>query len=950
MPVAKKKSTAKNSNHDTADGDKSANVISIVGARTHNLKNVSVDIPRDALVVITGPSGSGKSSLAIDTLFAEGQRQYVESLSIYSRQFFSQNSRTEVDFIEGLQPTISLDQNGATANPRSTVGTVSEIYDYLRVLMARAGDIRCTECGSAIAQQTKEQIAESIGQFPNKTKIMMLAPMVVGRKGKHEDVFQAIRRERLVRVQIDGETYDIDELPELDVRKNHTIDAVTDRIIIRDDESSRLFESIELAEKLSDGLVGVSYRLPDSKQWQQKIFSTRYACPQCDVNYPEIEPRTFSFNSPYGACPECTGLGVLQNFDVDLVMPDRSLSIADGAIVPWAKLTPKKKQAAFDSALPVLAKLKFSLDRPLDKLKNEKIHELLHHADPAAPGLFVLLQKELATCTNQKRLEQLETFVSFVECHVCQGSRLAPTAGAVTIAEQTVSQICDLPIEQSLVFFEQLNFEETKQLVASPLVKEITKRLKFLELVGVGYLTLHRAADSLSGGELQRVRLATAIGGGLTNVCYVLDEPSIGLHQRDNGRLINALTDLKSNGNSLVVVEHDEEMIRAADYVIDVGPSAGTGGGEIVALGTVAEIEKAKESITGDYLSGRRKIEIPTQRRKGQPEKRLCITDASGFNLKNVDAEIPLGVFNCITGVSGSGKSTLINQTLAPAIRRYLGLKSETFCTWKSVSGLEHIDRLIQIDQKPIGRTPRGCAATYTGVFAEIRKIFAATKLAKQRGFSASRFSFNTRTGWCAECQGYGSQKITMNFLPDIFVQCDACAGRRFNLPTLDVRFSGVTIADVLEMPVSQARLKFENIPKIHSVLKSMEDVGLGYLPLGQPSTKLSGGEAQRIKLATELSRAGNDHAVFLLDEPTTGLHFEDIRRLLAVLNQLVDAGNTVIVIEHNLDVIKCADWVTDLGPEGGMNGGQIVATGTPEDVAAKSASFTGQYLQELLG
>ena len=620
MPVAKKnfkeRKTGEGQGNQIFD-----NVISIVGARTHNLKNVSVDIPRDSFVVITGPSGSGKSSLAMDTLFAEGQRQYVESLSIYSRQFFSQNSRTDVESIEGLQPTISLDQNGAMANPRSTVGTVSEIYDYLRVLMARVGDIRCLECGAAISQQTKEQICESISQFPNKTKIMVLAPMVAGRKGKHEEVFELIRRERLVRVQVDGETYDIDQLPELDGKKNHTIEAITDRIIIRDDESTRLFESVELAEKLTNGLIGVSFRLPGESDWQQKIYSTRYACSSCDVNYPEIEPRTFSFNSPYGACPECTGLGVLQNFDVDLVIPDRTLSIADGAIVPWAKLTAKKKQAAFDSALPVLAQVKYSIDRPLNELKADKFHQLLHHADPDAPGLFVLLQKELATCTNQKRLEQLESFVSFVECHKCNGSRLAQNSSAVTINDKTISEICDLPIDQAVAFFEQLEFEESKQPIADPLVTEISKRLKFLKLVGAEYLTLHRAADSLSGGELQRVRLATSIGGGLTNVCYVLDEPSIGLHQRDNGRLIAALNDLKNNGNSLVIVEHDEEMIRAADVVIDVGPSAGSAGGEIVAQGTVAEIEKVEGSVTGEYLSGRRKIEVPEQRRGLSPQK-----------------------------------------------------------------------------------------------------------------------------------------------------------------------------------------------------------------------------------------------------------------------------------------------------------------------------------------
>ncbi len=928
--------------------------IKIVHARTNNLQDVSLEIPRDRLVVITGRSGSGKSSLAIDTLFAEGQRQYIESLSIYARQFFDQSSRADVELVEGLLPTICLDQKAVSAGPRSTVGTVAEIYDYLRVLMARVADIHCYQCGLAIQQQSLEQIVDSVLALPENTKVMIMSPLVVGRKGKHLDVLQQIRNERLVRVRLDGEVYDIDQFPELTGRKNVSIDAVTDRIIIRQGIENRLFESIELAAKMSGGQVAASYQLREpsgeSSPWHERLFSTEYSCPECDVNYPEMQPRTFSFNSPYGACPACDGLGFVERFDPQQVVPDRALSIEGGAVVPWKGLTPKKLESWVTQLKPRMTAEGIDRATSLNQLGKSGWKNLMDSRSREAPGIMVLLEKELATTQRESRQDVLRSFQSQLLCRQCDGARLNRQARAARLGGQSIGEIMNQSIAESRPFFESLRFEDHRQEIAPSIVTEICKRLMFLEKVGVSYLTLGRPADSLSGGETQRVRLATAIGGGLTNVCYVLDEPTVGLHPRDNQRLIAAIQELQQQGNSMVVVEHDESMIRAADHVIDVGPGAGEFGGRIVAQGDVDAIEKSEDSLTGQYLSGERKISVPEQRRSKVDRRCLQLDGARGNNLKNVDVVFPLGLLSCVTGVSGSGKSTLVNETLAPAVRRKLGLKVSYVAPHKSLRGSKLIDKLVQIDQRPIGRTPRGCAATYSGAFDEIRKVFAATKLARQRGYGVSRFSFNSQVGWCPECQGYGVRRIRMNFLPDMFVQCTGCQGSRFNLQTLQVRYADMSVADVLSMPISEACQAFRNFSKIHAILKSLEDVGLGYLPLGQPSTTLSGGEAQRIKLATELSQKNTGNTLYLLDEPTTGLHFEDVRNLLGVLQQLVDAGNTVIVIEHNLDVIKCADWIVDVGPEGGAAGGSVVAVGTPEHVATVEDSYTGHYLKSLLG
>ncbi|MCH2178649.1 MAG: excinuclease ABC subunit UvrA [Mariniblastus sp.] len=933
--------------------DERLSQIRISNARTNNLKDVSLNIPMDSLVVITGRSGSGKSSLAIDTLFAEGQRQYVESLSIYARQFFDQSTRADVEMVEGLLPTICLDQKPVSVGPRSTVGTMAEIYDYVRVLMARTGDIQCFQCGNPIHQQSLEQILETVLELPENTKVMVMSPLVAGRKGKHEEVFQQIRRERLVRVRVDGKVCDIEQLPELTGRKNTTIDAVTDRIIIRSGVENRLFESIDLAAKMSGGQVLVCYQLrgegSGADSWQDRLFSTEYACTRCEISYAEMQPRTFSFNSPYGACQACNGLGVVEQFEADLICPDRSLSIEEGAIAPWKGLSQSRRRKYLKALQPLLDALKIDIRTPLDEVPAKALRKLMEYRSSKTPSVSVLLEKELATTPTESRQEVLRSFQTHSLCLECEGCRLNPQARAVRLGGQSIVDITEQSIAELRPFFESLQFDDHRQEIAEPIIDEICKRLLFLEKVGVSYLTLNRPADSLSGGETQRVRLATSIGGGLTNVCYILDEPSIGLHQRDNDRLISAIQELRHQGNSMVVVEHDEAMIRAADHVIDVGPGAGVDGGRIVAQGPAAVLEGCDESLTGQYLSGKRRIEVPPTRRPAVLSRSLKLEKASGNNLKEVDVIFPLGLFNCVTGVSGSGKSTLVNETLAPAIRRELGLKTTHIGPHKSFKGGKNIDKLVQVDQRPIGRTPRGCAATYSGVFDEIRKVFAATKLARQRGFSPSRFSFNSRAGWCSECQGHGMQRVSMNFLPDMFVECPSCMGRRFNLQTLQVRFADLSIADVLEMSVKDACKAFKNFSKIHRILKSLEDVGLGYLPLGQPSTTLSGGEAQRIKLATELSQKNTGNTLYLLDEPTTGLHFEDIRNLLSVLQQLVDAGNTVIVIEHNLDVIKCADWIVDMGPEGGSAGGSIVAMGPPQEIADCPASFTGHYLKSFL-
>jgi len=927
-------------------------LIRIRGARVHNLKNISLDIPRNQLVVLTGPSGSGKSSLAFDTLFAEGQRQFIESLSVYARQFLHQMERPDVDLIEGLQPTLCIDQRPGNQNPRSTVATVTEIYDYLRLMMARLGTPHCPDCGEPIQQQTSEQIQERLLELPEGTKAMLLAPLVRGRRGQHQEVFAQIRKAGLVRARVDGDIYEVEQAPELEARKVHHIDAVVDRIIIRAGIDARLAESIQMAVRLGDGLMAVCYHIGEGANngWKDDLYSTIYACPNCNISFEELEPRTFSFNSPYGACPECDGLGMREEFDLELILPSTDISLADGAIVPWKGLPAAATKKLYAELEKFFDANKVTWKTPLAEYSESALNHLLHgQARPKFLGALLMLEKEYATATRKPRLEQLATFRGEVTCRECGGSRLRREAGGVRVGGKTIHEITQLSVGRAKEFFDSLHFVERDRPVAEPLLAEIRHRLEFLMKVGVDYLGLGRAADTLSGGELQRVRLATSIGSGLVGVCYVLDEPSIGLHQRDNQRLIDAIRDLQQQGNTVIVVEHDEAMMRAADRLIDVGPGAGIEGGRIIAQGTTSEVCASQDSITGRYLSGIDKIPVPEKRRRAAKSRSLVLEGAEINNLRRVDASFPLGCFVCVTGVSGSGKSSLINETLARALTRRLGGLAPKPGRFTSLRGVSQIDKVIQIDQSPIGRTPRSNAATYSGLFDEIRKVFANTRDAKQRGFRASRFSFNAKTGRCEQCQGHGVKKIGMNFLPDLFVTCNECNGARFNRQTLQVKYRGKSIADILDMAIGQAAEFFENFASIHRVLQCLVDVGLGYLPLGQPSTTLSGGEAQRIKLGTQLARVDTGKTLYLLDEPTTGLHFDDIRRLLDVLSRLVDRGNTVIVIEHNLDVIKCADWLIDLGPEGGEGGGQIIATGTPEEVASLETSHTGRYLKPLL-
>jgi excinuclease ABC subunit A len=864
----------------------SIEVIRIRGARTHNLRDIDLDIPQWRLVVMTGLSGSGKSSLAFDTLLAEGQRQYIESLSTYARQFFDQMERPDVDLIEGLQPTIAIDQRAVINNPRSTVATVTEIYDFLRVLMARVGDVACPECGTPISQQTPAEIQQAILALPEQSKVMILAPMVRGRKGKHSDVMEQIRREGFVRVRVDGLTYELEDVPELKSQQRHDIDAVVDRVIIRPGIENRLAESVRLALKHGEGALRIAILTPEAKAvangsatrestpengWAERVFSTRYACPDCKTNLTEIEPRTFSFNSPYGACPACEGLGVVEEED-----------------------------------------------------------------KPAEPPIAV--SEDPADVTFGPRL-----------CPECGGSRLRAEARSVRLGGRAIHEITGLSIERAREFFAGLTFTPTMQPVGEPLTAEIVRRLEFLVQVGVEYLTLDRAADSLSGGEIQRVRLATGIGSGLVGVLYILDEPSIGLHPRDTARLIESMRRLQQQGNTVLVVEHDETVIRAADWLIDIGPGAGDRGGNIVAAGTPEEVAANPNSITGGYLSGRLRIERPAERRRPAKTRMLELEGATLHNLQNVDVNIPLGLFTCVTGVSGSGKSSLIIDTLAAALARKLNGAATRPGPYRALRGASKLERLIHVDQSPIGRTPRSNPATFTGIWDEIRRVFASTKYAKQHGYKVGRFSFNAKGGRCEHCQGQGVERIEMRFLPDLFVTCPVCHGKQFNRQTLAVRYREKSIADVLAMPIDEAVAFFENHPSIHRMLTSLADVGLGYLTLGQRSTTLSGGEAQRIKLAAELGRPSTGSTLYILDEPTTGLHTDDIGRLLKVLEQLVDIGHAVLVIEHNMEVIKTADWVIDMGPEGGAAGGQIVVAGTPEDVAACEASHTGRWLRKAL-
>ena len=941
-----------------------APVIRVRGARTHNLQNVDLDIPHHRLVVITGLSGSGKSSLAFDTLLAEGQRQYVESLSVYARQFFDQMQRPDVDVIEGLQPTIAIDQHSPVTNPRSTVATITEIYDFLRVLMARVGEVACPQCGTLIEQQTPLEIQEAIEALPEQTKVMILAPMVRGRMGKHSDVFDKIRREGFVRVRIDGVAYEVESAPELKARQHHDIDAVVDRVIIRPGLENRLAESVRLALKHGEGALRISYLTPEAKAefngastrectpdngWLERVFSTFYACPDCKCNLAEVEPRTFSFNSPYGACPACEGLGAREGFDPELVLPDLSLTLEQGAWAPWRGAAPaaKKKQRKLLDAF--LEANKLDWDTPVQGWPDEAFAQLKDGDGEKFVGLLAHLEMDYAKAKRDSVREKLEEFRSEVTCADCDGSRLQPEARSCRLGGLAIHEITAQPIETALEFFSQLQINSEQQPIAEPLVAEILKRLRFLEQVGVEYISLDRPADSLSGGEMQRVRLATGIGSGLVGVLYILDEPSIGLHPRDNQRLLESLRDLQQQGNTVLVVEHDEEMIRHADWLIDMGPGAGAGGGTVVAEGTPERVAELSDSITGAYLSGRLTIEVPEKRRRTAKSRTLYLEGATVNNLKDVDVGLPLGALTCVTGVSGSGKSSLVVDTLAAVLAKKLHGALAKPGPYRTLRGGSKLDRLIHVDQSPIGRTPRSNPATYTGVFDDVRRVFAGTKHAKQLGYKLGRFSFNTKGGRCEHCQGQGVQRIEMRFLPDLFVQCPICQGRQFNRQTLAVRFREKSIADVLAMRIEEAAGFFENHESIHRMLTSLVHVGLGYLTLGQRSTTLSGGEAQRIKLAAELGRPTPGHTLYILDEPTTGLHADDIKRLLAVLHQLVDLGNTVLVIEHNLDVIKTADWLIDLGPEGGAAGGEIVAVGTPEEVAKCERSHTGRWLQRVL-
>ena len=934
----------------TPEGDNEH--IHLRGVRVHNLRNLDLDIPRNQFVVVTGPSGSGKSSLAFDTLFAEGQRQYIESLSVYARQFLHQMERPDVDLIDGLQPTISIDQRAGIRSPRSTVATVTEIYDYLRLLFARLGDPFCHQCGEPIRQQSPEQILDHLLSLVEGTRMMILAPMVRGRKGQHKDVLAAVRKAGFVRARIDGAVVDMDHPPELVHQKPHHIEAVVDRVVVREGVRGRLSESLNLALRHGEGLVLATYeeKGPGSDStWHDFLFSTQYACPNCKISYEELEPRTFSFNSPYGACPTCDGLGVRVQFDPELVVPDPGRSFSNGAIAPWRGASAGAVRKRKSQLREFMSTAGFRWNTPMRKLKPKIFQSLLDGDGKGFPGVLALLDAELAGSASEKNRQRLETFRGHVTCPACDGSRLRPESRSVAVGDKAIHELTAMTIAAARRFFDALAFEEDEQPIAEPVVSEIASRLEFLDRVGLDYLTLDRPADTLSGGELQRVRLAAGLGSGLVGVCYVLDEPSIGLHPRDNRRLIDALRNLQTQGNTVLVVEHDEEIIREAEWLIDLGPGAGRHGGRIVAQGTPEEVCRNGRSITGRYLNGDLTIPLPPRRRRTSKSRSLTLEGAATNNLKDVTVQFPLSALVCVTGVSGSGKSSLLNETLARALVRHLGGITPKPGPHTGLRGADQVDKVVQIDQSPIGRTPRSNPATYTGVFDEIRKVFAGTRGARQRGYKAGRFSFNVKGGRCEECQGQGQRKIEMNFLPDLYVVCPVCEARRFNRQTLQILYRERSIADVLDMRVDDAAAFFENFPVIARLLGSLQEVGLGYITLGQSSTTLSGGEAQRVKLATELGRVDTGNTVYILDEPTTGLHFDDIRKLLDVLSRLVDLGNTVIIIEHHLDVIKTADWIIDLGPEGGHSGGYVVAAGTPEQIAALDDNHTGRYLKSLL-
>ena len=930
------------------------------GAREHNLKNVSLDLPRNSMIVFTGLSGSGKSSLAFDTIFAEGQRRYVESLSAYARQFLGQMDKPDVDFIEGLSPAVSIDQKSTNRNPRSTVGTITEVYDYLRLLFSRAGRPHCPQCGKPITRQTPQNIVDQILALPAQTKFQVLAPVVRARKGEFVDLFKELVSQGYSRARVDGTTIQLTDPPKLKKQEKHTIEVVVDRLTAKPESQQRLTDSIETALKLANGLVTLDF-IGES----ERTYSEKLACHDCELSFEELEPRSFSFNSPFGACPECTGIGTKLEVDEELVIPDDSLSINDGAIAPWAS---RATSEYFLRLLEALADdVKFSLNTPWKRLSERARTAILHGYDyevhvkyknrygrvrnysTGFEGVMPFIERKHGETDSDYSREKYESYMRETPCPVCKGSRLKPEVLAVKLGNRSIAQVCELSIEECAAFLKTLDLNAREAKIAERVLKEVHSRLGFLLDVGLDYLSLDRPAATLSGGEAQRIRLATQIGSGLVGVLYVLDEPSIGLHQRDNRRLIETLTHLRDLGNTLIVVEHDEDTIRTADWIVDIGPGAGEHGGEIVVSGNYEALVSNKKSITGAYIAGRKKIDIPKVRRPVSPKKQLVVKAAKENNLKEIDATFPLGVLVAVTGVSGSGKSTLVNDILYTVLANKLNGARLVPGRHRSVTGLDHLDKVVHVDQSPIGRTPRSNPATYTGVFDKVRALFAETSEAKVRGYQQGRFSFNVKGGRCENCSGDGTITIEMNFLPDVYVPCEVCHGARYNRETLEVHYKGKTIAEVLDMPIAAAMEFFKSIPSIHRFLKTMHDVGLGYVRLGQSAPTLSGGEAQRVKLATELQRRSTGRTIYVLDEPTTGLHFEDVNKLLHVLQRLVDTGNTVIVIEHNLDVIKSADWIIDMGPDGGDKGGEIIAEGTPEMVAAIAASYTGKFLADIL-
>ncbi|HPV58713.1 MAG TPA: excinuclease ABC subunit UvrA [Rectinema sp.] len=933
----------------------------IKGAREHNLKNIDLELPRNRLIIISGLSGSGKSSLAFDTIFAEGQRRYVESLSAYARQFLGRMDKPDVDYIEGLSPAISIEQKTTTRNPRSTVGTVTEVYDYLRLLFARIGVPHCPSCGREIREQSVDQILDVILSWPMDTKIQVLAPVIRAQKGEHKKILEDALKQGFLRARIDGQFIELESPPALEKQRKHTIELVVDRIRLSEESRRRVAEAVETSLGIANGIVTIMREI-DGQQ-KEEFFSQKGACPICGISLPEMEPRLFSFNAPQGACPACSGLGMNMEFDPGLIIPDKSLSFNEGGCAPY-----NPNSAWNRSKFEALADhYHFSLDTPFDKLPSKVIEAILYGSDDNIhvrynnrdktgyfeyesrfPGILADLRRRYMESTSNDIKDWLESFMIEKECEVCQGKRLRPEALAVTIGGKNIYEISCMPVEESVQFFKSLKLTNTEAQISKLILKEIIARLGFLQNVGLEYLTLERQASTLSGGEAQRIRLATQIGSSLVGVLYILDEPSIGLHQRDNQRLIDTLTYLRDLGNTLIVVEHDEQMLRTADYIVDLGPGAGEHGGYVVAQGSVQDVAANPQSITGQYLAGSLKIEVPAVRRKGNGAC-IALKGASEHNLKNIDVRIPLGRFVCITGVSGSGKSTLLSDVLYPAISNRVMRSSIREGSYKSLEGIEYIDKIINIDQSPIGRTPRSNPATYVGVFTPIRELFASLPESKARGWKPGRFSFNVKGGRCEHCQGDGTIKIEMNFLPDVYITCEVCHGKRFNSDTLDVRFKGKNIADVLNMTVEEASEFFAHIPSIAHKLQTMLDVGLGYIRLGQSALTLSGGEAQRVKLSLELARRATGRTLYFLDEPTTGLHFADVRQLLEVIRRLVDSGNTVVMIEHNLDVIKQADWIIDLGPEGGERGGMVIAEGTPEEIALCRVSYTGQYLRRLL-